>query len=452
MDKLPPKSSLIATKKATAFWFLTWYCCFFSYALFPATKKNWTFLVYMAADNDLESFATKNLSQMQQVGSTDNVSIVVNLNSVQKGIKSSTVYYVQQGSLITLQEYNAPSITIDAGDPQTLTRFCTYAIEQYPADHYALIFWNHGTGILEPNTHYRTSYLHLFSLNNARHKQKATKSNTHALPLATVNVAQKAICFDDTSGNFLTESDLVEALSTIRNTVLKKPFDIIGFDACLMGMIEIATTLAPFATYLVASQEVELGWGWNYELVLRPFKKGTIRPKTLGIHLVNAYAKTYESLNDYALSLVDLQQVESLKSNISRVAELCATLLTSSNKKKFKDLIRLSRNKHFCTHFDEPSFIDLAHFYKNILDHSLNYAPEQEISQKIWGELLTTLTEGLTIITKTVLYNKTGIQAPKAHGVSIYFPEYTIHYSYFDSIFAQSTAWLSFLNLYLQGD
>ncbi len=437
--------------KATSFWFLiTGGCCFFSFT--SASKKNWTVLVYMAAYNDLARFATKNLHQMQQVGSTNSINLLVNYNGTKDGEKKSIIYEVEKNNLKVLQEYIFAKDSVDGGDPQTLIRFCQEVLPAYPADNYALIFWNHGTGILEPIVRYRTPYLQLFSLNASFHTKKATQSNKHFLPIATYQTQKKGICFDDGTGNFLTETDLIDALSTICNGTLHKPFDLLCFDACLMGMIEIATSLAPFGRYFVASQEVELGWGWNYELMLKPFLIGTIQPKTFGIHIVNAYAKTYNSLDDYALSFIGLEKIHLLKSNIHNVAQLSATLLSSAPPSTFKNIIRLSRNKHFCTHFDEPSFIDLAHFYQNMLIYSENYDPKTESNKETWQELLATLRSGLELIQQIVLHNKTGKKAPKAHGLSIYFPEQAIHYSYIDSSFAQTTAWLYFLNLYLQGD
>ncbi len=411
--------------------------------------KKWTLLVYMAANNDLAPFASKNLQQMQKIGSTASINVVVNYNYQHKTEKRSEIYFIEKSRQLFLKNCSSPTDSLDAGNPQTLIEFCNYAITHYPAEHYALIFWNHGTGILEPTTHNRASYLQLFSF-KASYTHYAPKINNHALPIRIESHSTKAICFDDTSGNFLTEQDLTHALESIIATSLHKPFDLIGFDACLMAMVEIATCLKPFATYLVASQEVELGWGWNYELLLKPFNTGTISPKVFGIHIVNAYAKIYDSIDEYSLSLIDLQHVEKLKSNISLVAQLCNKLLCCKNKKDFRNIIHLSRNKHFCTHFDEPSFIDLAHFYQNILLHSNNYTPHDHRTENLWKQLLEAIKEGLALIATCVLHNKTGKKATKAHGLSIYFPENSIHYSYFDSIFTQETAWLSFLNIYLQ--
>ena len=38
---------------------------------------------------------------------------------------------------------------MDSGNPETLIKFCRFAIKNFPADHYVLILWNHGTGIID---------------------------------------------------------------------------------------------------------------------------------------------------------------------------------------------------------------------------------------------------------------------------------------------------------------
>ena len=81
----------------------------------------------------------------------------------------------------------------------------------------------------------------------------------------------RGVCFDETYGTYLTNQKIDEALSAICSK-LKKKIDIIGFDACLMSMIETAELIKNYAEYMVASQEVELGAGWRYDLVLNILK------------------------------------------------------------------------------------------------------------------------------------------------------------------------------------
>lgn len=43
-------------------------------------------------------------------------------------------------------------------------------------------------------------------------------------------------------------------------------FELIGFDACLMSSIEIASRLQGVARYMVASEEIEPEWGWGLQI------------------------------------------------------------------------------------------------------------------------------------------------------------------------------------------
>jgi len=45
--------------------------------------------------------------------------------------------------------------------------------------------------------------------------------------------------------------------------------DIIGFDACLMSMYEVASILSPFSKTLLGSELLEPGHGWDYSVPLK---------------------------------------------------------------------------------------------------------------------------------------------------------------------------------------
>ena len=50
----------------------------------PPPRKPWTVMVWMAGDNDLESFGDQDLAEMKRVGSTDDVNVVVQFDSMQR--------------------------------------------------------------------------------------------------------------------------------------------------------------------------------------------------------------------------------------------------------------------------------------------------------------------------------------------------------------------------------
>lgn len=59
---------------------------------------------------------------------------------------------------------------------------------------------------------------------------------------------------------------IAAGLAGVTNPVTGQPLklDIIGFDACLMAMYEVGSVMAPYAHYLLASELLEPGQGWDY--------------------------------------------------------------------------------------------------------------------------------------------------------------------------------------------
>ena len=111
----------------------------------------------------------------------------------------------------------------DMGDVETLSDFIRYGAENFDADHRVFIFWDHGGG--------------------------------------SVN----GFCKDENTGNKLRVNNLTEAFDSVYYTSPDNPpFDIIGFDACLMATYDIVNALDGFTSYVVASQEIESGYGWDY--------------------------------------------------------------------------------------------------------------------------------------------------------------------------------------------
>lgn len=418
----------------------------------PKKKKKWTFIVYMAADNDLKGFAARNIKQMSGIGSSDCLNIAVHLDIRTKENKKITRRYFVEKNKVTLVNENDPATqAMDSGDAKTLISCCSWAIQQYPADYYALIFWNHGTGFLDPGTGRIINPLELFTFNPSTNKLELDRT-LGFLDFISSPEDSRGICWDDTTGNYLTNQKLDSALQTICSTYLKnKKFDIIGFDACLMAGIEIIDLTKKYAHVMVASQEVELGAGWNYELALAPFSKGCPDVKTLASNIVNTYADTYNKItNDYTLSAVDLDQIAPLEEKIDAIALLLIECLRKQKNGSVKKTIKACKSKQLCTHFDEPTYIDLHHFLTNIqtsLGHFslINSADELIIK----NDLSKKIKEACDLIKKLAFANVAGNNLSKAQGISIYLPEINIHYSYRQTSFAASNAWLALITQYL---
>jgi len=209
----------------------------------------WTFMVYMNGDNNLESAALGDLDEMKTVESTNKLNIIVQLDKYNES--GCWRYKVNQGSLQLLQTLNEQ----DFGDPNVLLNFINWAMTNYPASRYVLVIWDHGGGW----------------------RRKAGE-------------AIKGISYDDHGGSI----DTVE-LGNVFNSI-DRPIHIIGMDACLMQMEEVAHQIMYKGYYLVTSQETEPGDGWPYDTILSELKNNiNMDISQLPTIIVNKYMASYVS-------------------------------------------------------------------------------------------------------------------------------------------------------------
>lgn len=416
-------------------------------------KKDWTLIVYIAADNDLRGFAARNIKQMADVGSNDFLNIAVQLDIRITGNKKITRrYYIEQNKILHVNSEDPTSQKMDSGDPRTLVSCCKWAIENYPAQNYALVLWNHGTGVIDPETGRIINPSPLFAFNPESNQLELDRSIEFLEYIENIDPKFKGICWDDSTGNYLTNQKLDAALNEICTTLLDgQKLNIIGFDACLMAMLEIAEITKKYAHVMVCSQEVELGAGWNYERVLSPFRQSTMSQEAFAKHIVEAYYEVYSKITpDYTQSAINLDDIEKLETNVNTIANLLTECLSLQKNNSVKNAIQASRSKLLCTHFDEPSYVDMHHFYTNLLANLKHFSltnPEQEKTLK--ASLMQALEKGRSYIKELVLANRVGKNLSLAQGISIYFPERRIHPSYRKTSFAAKNKWITFMTQYL---
>ncbi len=414
-------------------------------------KKQWTFIVYVAADNDLRAFAYNNIKQMASVGSNEYLNIVVHVDIrfINNNKKSTVRYYIEKDRFVQPKNNSNFSKPMDSGDPQTLISCCEWAINDYPAENYALILWNHGTGIIDPKNYKIINPAELFSFNPKTNKLDLDRTIGFLDLLYFFNQDERGICWDNSTGNYLTNKKLDFALNEICTRIMKnKKFSLIGFDACLMSMLEVGVIIKNYADVMVGSQEVELGTGWNYSQVLKPLSEGDIDKYTLAKKIVGAFQRTYHHItNDYTQSAIDLTLIHLLEKNVDEVSTLLIECLSKQRNNSVTKVLTESKSPKYCTHFDEPSYIDLHHFYLNLQGKLNKIAISGDKS--IISKLQTKLQAGREIIQKIVFSNTAGKNLQKAKGLSIYFPRRRIHPSYECCTFAKNNAWYSLLTKFL---
>ena len=415
-----------------------------------APLKEWTFMVYIAADNDLNRFSIRNLEDMSKVGSNKNLNIVAHLDK-QGSTEKTKRLYVEKDKLVQVN-YGQPSSLqkLDSGSETTLIDFCEWAILNYPAKHYALVLWNHGSGISDNIAGRLINSSELFTFNPLTNMFELDRSIAFFDFVDKKEKEHRGVCFSDTYNSFLTNQKLDSALKSIQKNGLRgKKFDIIGYDACLMAMTEVADLISPYADIAVFSQEVELGAGWKYDEVLRPFNYSAPTPEQFAVHIVAAFNTAYQSITqDYTFSAVSLSKFTALERTIDSLSGTLIEMLKYQQGTGISllSIIRTARSKNCCTHFSQPTYIDLDHFLANLFD-TINHATLIPAKEYLKGDLRTLISTARLNLSQCVLAHVEGKNLTRARGLSIYYPARFVDSTYKITPFARKNRWLDLISI-----
>jgi hypothetical protein len=392
---------------------------------------------------------------MEAIGSNENINIIVQLNT--PGYFNPTKrYIIKQGRRVLVQADGfVPNQKLNSGSPYTLIDCVDWAMKHYPAEHLYIVLWDHGTGPYDPGIAKTINTCDLFYMNPVNNLLELDRSLGYLDKIAEQSLQEettKGICFDETFKSYMTNQDLQFALSEIHYNILQgKKIDCLAYDACLMSTIEIADICKEHVDYMIGSQEVEYGTGYDYELLLRPFRSQALQPAAFAQQAVTAFKQMYHNItSDYTHSAMKLQELDLLENNVNEVASLLIFAIENQLNKSVTSMLKKCKTHPYCTCFDEPSYIDLGHFYKNLHSHLHDI---QLINQPdtiyIQNKLTDLLEKGVQTIKQIVIANESGHNLRKAHGISIYFPERVLFSSYPKCSFALSNNWSLFITKYL---
>ncbi len=383
------------------------------------TKKKWTVMVYMDGDQnvgDLSPYAYDDLNEMEKVGSSNDVNIVVQMDTTSDTTKR---YYVEYGNSKLIRDMGE----LNMGDYRTLMGFVEWASLNYPADHYLLILWNHGEGFRVLRT-------------------------------------DKDICFDDDPflGDSINIPDLGWALREIKK-LLGKKIDVLGMDACLMGMVEVAYEVMDGASYIVFSENTVPSDGWPYDDILSFLTQHPdTPPDEVSKEIVNRFVDFYTPNDDVTLSALYLDRIKDI---VQSVNDLSNALLSNLDTIKstllgsiFQNVQRFDDGLIYGIDPEDDSFVDLYHL-ADLIENNGNMT--EDITEKA-ATIMDKISQAI-ILSRTsddgLSDNEVGAYDMRnSRGISIWFPgNNTFYPSYIDKysrlLFSRDTSWLDLLfNLY----
>lgn len=277
-------------------------------------QAEWTFLVYMGADNNLESAGITDFLEMADVGSDANVKIVALFDrhlGWQTGFDDWTD--TRRGVINNGDEPDTTWGTsigeANMGDPQTLVDFVEWGMQTYPASRYAVVLWDHGSG-----WHAR-SEPPPSKIACVDECVPCTQDSPDCDMHGTTCDLDTGCCAGD---DRLFMQELGNALQAIEMDV--QQLDLVGFDSCLMGMVEVAYEIRGCATVMVGSERSEPNNGWPYDTLLADLVADpSMTAADLGGTIVSRYYESY--VDDHTQSAINLSSMDALASKIDLLAQ-----------------------------------------------------------------------------------------------------------------------------------
>lgn len=332
-------------------------------------EPGWTIFVYMCG-SDLETesgAATDDLNEMLDEDFGENVTFVVETGGAETWnnttISSEVIerYEIKNGDIKkvdTLPEANM-------GKASTLRDFVEFGENNYNTEHKAMVLWNHGGGSIT------------------------------------------GVCFDE---RYSCDSLSIEEIDDAFSGALKSKYDFVGYDACLMASLENANMLDKYADYMIASEELEPGSGWDYTAIGKCIQKdGSADAVKLGKAICDGFYDSCKQIGQESmatLSVVDL----------SKIVDVCQTLENMSydicDAMEDKKLtVAVAKSVRGAENYggNSPSegytnMIDLGHMCENM-------SGDIGSTQKV-----------LNAINSAVVYQVNGYNRANSHGISIYYP------------------------------
>jgi hypothetical protein len=206
----------------------------------------WTFMVYVAGFNNLSPFASKDLEEMREVGSTDDVNVAVFVKQLDRD--SAERLIVQRDGQGESPEQLGD---VDSGNPQTMLDFVRWAAQSAPAERYALVVWNHGSGWQPDDLEQIYSEVRAergdtgvtgreLGVRASQQIDRSLFSSTVKEVLALPDAGERGIASDDGTGHSLDTIELSRVLESAHEGDLGQPFELLGMDACLMSTLEVS--------------------------------------------------------------------------------------------------------------------------------------------------------------------------------------------------------------------
>lgn len=370
----------------------------------PTTgKAAWTIMIYICGA-DLESQNALATSDLKEILSVSNQPSDVNIIIQTGGAKKWSSTYGISASYLSRYHVSNKKLVLDnkltkanMGLSSTFQSFLEWGLTEYPAEKTGVVMWNHGG-------------------------------------------AMQGVCYDENySSDSLLNSEVKSALTNaFSKTSQTKKLEFIGYDACLMSVQDVAEFNSQFFNYMIASEESESGYGWDYDTWVDDLyakKSTTTILKAIVDGFIADNGGVSSSYNNQTLAYLNLAYMSAYKNAWENMAAALANKLTSSNKSSFNTLVKSV--KHYAdsdyTYFGVFDALDFV----NKLSANSTFNPGSTYTNAV-----------KTAFNNLVAYSSCGKGAGNSNGLCMFWSVASTCYksSYYTSSQTNFTNWRSLVS------
>jgi len=385
--------------------------------------ETWTFMVFMDGDNNLEPLAIEDFNELESVGSTANVNIIVQIDrhprydSTNGDWADTRRYFIEKDT----DNYQITSTLIEdmgevnMADPTSLEEFLNWGMMNYTADHYFLSIWNHGSGLFR-------------SSSSSGSNIEADTDTAAAGADADLGTDTRGFLSDTTNGGEMKLWELDNVLNTIK-TQYSQRIDIVAFDVCFLGYLEAAYEIADSVDFFIGSADEVPDDGLEYDDILEVL---TANPSITPREYATTVAQNY--IDEYA---ANTHYITYLAMDLARLNSTFVPLLDTFATKLYHEMYYYE---------NEIKAARSSAVHRNIPDlwgftNTISQTPE------LPGTLLDAADVLLTEFETTVLAHGEGSSHSNSHSMGVHFPTYGPSYSYSKLDFS-AHYWDEFLEMF----
>lgn len=319
--------------------------------------RKWTVIVYMVADTGASFYqsALDNITQMMTAQFDEEIKVLVHADAPSPWV--SKCWEVKTGTATPLEQ---------GWDHTCFLDFAKKCVREYDAENYLIVLWGHGEGIDWKEKVLANS---LVGANSIGAGKRLWTGSNRVLEVAQIGQTLK---------------ELHKELENLRLNI-KRDRVVVGFDACLMAMVEVYSEIQPYVSWAVAANDEIPNSGWPYDKILTKLGKdpGRLRPDNLAKAIVDECTQSYSHLNNksaVSFSACNLRQDLRKRLEVG-VGKLTIEILKHLDRGSIKATEAIREARDFAEDLTESAYVDLNAFCSKLEEVARLQANESELRE-----------------------------------------------------------------------